>query len=232
MGHVRRVVTVFYVMGLLSGVVNALAFPRPAVDREAARCLAAWPSLKWLDDNPQRNPALYIRRPSLHRRSRRFLILYSHGNAEDLCELINTIRAMAVALDADVLAYECTLHSHCTATRADERSQLALHVRPQILATALHQARRAKQDATPRRTRHTDGLYDLNPRVVAAPHRMRLCLTAAASVPGLRAASPVARRRQSEGCCCSRRCSRAPTPPSGAPLHELAPASTSSKILR
>ena len=91
---------------MLNPVINTLAFPFPPRGEARGARLRRNPGLIWLTTSTaERVPALLVKR-SKPRRSRRFLVLYSHGNAEDLTELPPMVSMMANWLDADVLAYE------------------------------------------------------------------------------------------------------------------------------
>lgn len=95
----------------MNSIINTLAFPHPP--RGGAQCdaLRRHPGLLWLTlATGERVPAIYRPRSITQRqrssRATRTLILYSHGNAEDLANLLPLVEFIGVRLDADVLAYE------------------------------------------------------------------------------------------------------------------------------
>ena len=90
----------------LAPVVNTLAFPHPRKGGPHSEFLRRNPNLVWLTlANGDKVPALFLKRTK-PRRAGRVLVLYSHGNAEDLPQLPKLIDMMVNHLDADVLAYE------------------------------------------------------------------------------------------------------------------------------
>lgn len=103
---------------MLTSLINALAFPISPPSDRAVRELRADNRLTWLTtESGHKLPALLHRRQQMgsaakpgSRRGgsqpRRFLVLYSHGNAEDLTQLRQLVAFMAHHLDADVLAYD------------------------------------------------------------------------------------------------------------------------------
>mmetsp|Transcript_43020 Transcript_43020/g.71501 ORF Transcript_43020/g.71501 Transcript_43020/m.71501 type:complete len:275 (-) Transcript_43020:293-1117(-) len=106
---------------MVTKLINALAFPYP--ERKAsARQLCSHPGLVWLrtrlgDDIP----AVYVQNTT--NRAVRFLVLYSHGNAEDVGEALHYIERMSVTLQADVLVYEYPGYSiSCNSSTGDDGS--------------------------------------------------------------------------------------------------------------
>jgi fermentation-respiration switch protein FrsA (DUF1100 family) len=87
-------------------IINALAFPAPPRGGRASTRLRADPKLVWLDARGEKVPALHVRYAGAPMHRGRFLILYSHGNAEDLAELSTYIEYLSRKTGADVLAYE------------------------------------------------------------------------------------------------------------------------------
>lgn len=83
-------------------VVSHVAFPVP--DRvRSAKALQKRPDLLWLTtEDEDAIPAVYIRRNAGADR----IILYSHGNAEDLGLILPLLDRMAEACVADIFAYE------------------------------------------------------------------------------------------------------------------------------
>ena len=91
----------------MQSTINALAFPHPPRQSHGTRRLMESSNLLWLTaDSGERIPALYVKRRRDSQRGKRILVLYSHGNAEDLTELLDEVNLMAQQLDADVMAYE------------------------------------------------------------------------------------------------------------------------------
>ncbi len=91
---------------VVTSIINTLAFPIGNPNPVLARELEEHRSLIWLRTNDgHKIPALYIRSPR-PRRATRFLVLYSHGNAEDLTEMPLFVADLASAADVDVLAYD------------------------------------------------------------------------------------------------------------------------------
>ena len=78
----------------MNAIINALAFPRPPRGGTLAMRLRAHPALIWLTlSTGEKVPALLVRRQYGARG--RFLVLYSHGNAEDLAQLAGIVNYMA-----------------------------------------------------------------------------------------------------------------------------------------
>ena len=92
---------------MLEKIVNTLAFPRPPRSGPRTHALRRDPNLLWLTlaSTGGKVPALYRQRKASASGSR-ILVIYSHGNAEDLAELGPLIALMSERLEADVLAYD------------------------------------------------------------------------------------------------------------------------------
>ena len=113
-------------------LVNVLAFPRPPRTHQRREYLQSQPNLLWLTTDASSSvgalkcPALYFKRPRASRRGGRFLVLYSHGNAEDLSELPRLIELYSSRLDADVLAYEYPGYSIADGSNPNEAGLYAV----------------------------------------------------------------------------------------------------------
>ena len=139
---------------VLTSVVNALAFPRPPRQASADE-LREHPGLLWLTTaDGSTIPAVHVK-PRKPKRQRRYLVLYSHGNAEDVGECVSPLvyagredthlptslaQLMADTLDADVLAYEFEGYSLSSAAAPSEaglyRSAMAAYEKALQLARA------------------------------------------------------------------------------------------------
>jgi fermentation-respiration switch protein FrsA (DUF1100 family) len=86
-------------------LVNAMAFPVPPVGHECAR-LRKRKDVVWLGTkSDEQIPCLFIT-PKLQGACQPFLLLYSHGNSEDLGEGAEYLEYMAAATGCSVLGYE------------------------------------------------------------------------------------------------------------------------------
>ena len=139
---------------VLTSVVNALAFPRPPRQASADE-LREHPGLLWLTTaDGSTIPAVHVK-PRTPKRQRRFCVLYSHGNAEDIGECVSPLvyagredthlptslaQLMADTLDADVIAYEFEGYSLSSAAAPSEaglyRSAMAAYEKALQLARA------------------------------------------------------------------------------------------------
>ena len=91
---------------MITKLINTLAFPAPPRYASRFRSLKAHPGLVMLTTaDGETIPAIYVQQPQ-QQASKRLLILYSHGNAEDLGLIPPFVEYMAARLNADVLAYE------------------------------------------------------------------------------------------------------------------------------
>lgn len=90
---------------LVAVLVSALAFPVWAIPRDDGAALRARPGLTWLKAGAEDVPGLYVR-PSSKKRRSKFLLLYSHGNQEDLASGASYLEAMAEACGCDCFGHE------------------------------------------------------------------------------------------------------------------------------
>ena len=95
---------------MTSSIINALAFPSPERAEWRLASLRRRQNLMWFTTSTgEKIPALLVKQQNAlftSSRKRRFLVMYSHGNAEDLAQLPSLVEDMARTLRCDVLAYE------------------------------------------------------------------------------------------------------------------------------
>ncbi|KAJ8600334.1 hypothetical protein CTAYLR_000655 [Chrysophaeum taylorii] len=90
----------------MGGLVSAIAFPAPKLARQAYEKLEKRPELVWLATQfGEPIPALYLE-PTAISPGAGYVLLYSHGNAEDLGLHMPFIDALAKATGARVFSYE------------------------------------------------------------------------------------------------------------------------------
>lgn len=111
----------------MGAIVSSLAFPNPPRDMSAF-ALRSEPGLVWLTAQPSglRIPAVYVtaqRDSSLNpqqRNRQRPVLLYSHGNAEDLGIILPYLELLANLTQCDVFGYEYPGYSISQGHKASE----------------------------------------------------------------------------------------------------------------
>jgi len=103
----------------MGGAVSALAFPAPPKEWGKDR-LEARPDLIKLNTPEGDIGAIHIRNFS------RCTILYSHGNAEDLGQILQYLDAMAHTCNADVLAYDYCGYGVSEGSPSEQNAYMAI----------------------------------------------------------------------------------------------------------
>jgi pimeloyl-ACP methyl ester carboxylesterase len=98
----------------MGGAIRVLAFPHPD-RRRRAHLLNQCPELIWLQTSDGRTPAVHIQR-----KDSTLTLLYTHGNAEDLGDILDLLRHTSTLLDVSILAVEIPGYSISEAEQPSE----------------------------------------------------------------------------------------------------------------